>query len=108
MSKAVAIAQKTSSNWKLWSAGASLIAVLMAGTSAFGDENITVSHGYNFFGELKYPADFERLNYVNPDAPKGGEISIWGMGTFDSFNLYTRKGRAGGMPTIGHEDILMA
>lgn len=108
MSKAVAIAQKTSSNWKLWSAGASLIAVLMAGTSAFGDENITISHGYNFFGELKYPADFERLNYVNPDAPKGGEISIWGMGTFDSFNLYTRKGRAGGMPTIGHEDILMA
>ena len=101
-------AKTIQSSKALWFAGASVIGAMMAASSAFGDENVTVSHGYNFFGELKYAADYERLNYVNPDAPKGGEISIWSMGTFDSFNPYTRKGRAGGSPTISHEDILMA
>ena len=57
------------------------------------DEAITKTHGFNFFGELKYPADYKHLDYVNPDVPKGGEISIWTMGTFDSFNLYTKRAR---------------
>ena len=104
--KTNAKAKAVSLDWRLWTAGASLIGVFMAASSVFADENVTISHGYNFFGDLKYPADYTRLNYVNPDAPKGGEISIWGLGTFDSFNPYTRKGRAGGSPSIGHEDIL--
>jgi microcin C transport system substrate-binding protein len=62
---------------------------------AQAQNNIIKSHGYSFFGELKYPADFEHLDYVNPDAPKGGEISVWFPGTFDSMNPYTRKGQAG-------------
>ena len=53
-----------------------------------------VSHGYSFFGNLKYPADFGHLAYVNPDAPKGGEISQWAQGNFDSFNMYTIQGNA--------------
>jgi microcin C transport system substrate-binding protein len=81
----------------LWAAGAA---------QAEGHEEITESHGYSFFGDLRYPADFERLDYVNPNAPKGGEISVWSQGTFDSFNLYTRKGRQGALSTIGHESIL--
>lgn len=103
--KTNAKAKAVSLDWRLWTAGASLIGVFMAASSVFADENVTISHGYNFFGDLKYPADYTRLNYVNPDAPKGGEISIWGLGTFDSFNPYTRKGRAGGSPSIGHEEI---
>ena len=60
----------------------------------------------SFFGDFKYSADISHLDYVNPDAPKGGEISQWAQGTFDSFNLYTRKGRQGALSTIGHETIL--
>ena len=26
----------------------------------------------SLFGDIKYPADFKRFDYVNPDAPKGG------------------------------------
>ena len=62
---------------------------------AWADEKITKSHGFNFFGELSYQEDFAHLKYVNKDAPKGGDISIWSMGTFDSMNPYTRKGRSG-------------
>ena len=34
------------------------------------------SHGVSTFGDLSLPADFEHLPYVNPDAPKGGEMSL--------------------------------
>jgi hypothetical protein len=33
-------------------------------------------HGIAFFHDLKYPADFEHLDYVNPDAPKGGKLVL--------------------------------
>ena len=69
-------------------------------------EETIVSHGYNFFGELKYPADFTHLDYVNPTAPKGGEISIWAAGTFDSMNPYSRKGRAGALSSAPFESLL--
>jgi microcin C transport system substrate-binding protein len=55
------------------------------------DGDIIVSHGYSNFGELKYGPD-EPFEYVNLDAPKGGEISISTLATFDSFNPYSRQG----------------
>jgi microcin C transport system substrate-binding protein len=55
------------------------------------EERIIVSHGYSNFGELKYGPD-EPFEYVNLDAPKGGEISFATLATFDSFNPWTRKG----------------
>ena len=82
------------------------LAVILGAMSLRADEAITKTHGFNFFGELKYPADYKHLDYVNPDAPKGGEISIWTMGTFDSFNPYTRKGRAGALASAPFESLL--
>jgi microcin C transport system substrate-binding protein len=32
-------------------------------------------HGLSVFGDLKYPADFQHFDYVNPVAPKGGTFS---------------------------------
>lgn len=52
-------------------------------------------HGISTFGDLKYPADFTHFNYANPDAPKGGKLSMIGTEariTFDSFNYFIRKG----------------
>ena len=31
-------------------------------------------HALSLFGDVKYPADFKRFDYVNPDAPKGGTV----------------------------------
>lgn len=67
---------------------------------------VTTSYAYSNFGALKYPADFDHLAYVNPDAPKGGEISIWAQGNFDSFNQYAREGVPAALNTIGSESIL--
>ncbi|MCT4557036.1 MAG: extracellular solute-binding protein [Pelagimonas sp.] len=49
------------------------------------------SHGYSFYGDLKYPADFPHFDYVNPDAPKGGTLTLSERGTFDGFNRWSWK-----------------
>ncbi len=75
------------------------------GIAQANDENITRSHGYSYFGNLDYPADYPHLNYVNPDAPKGGELSLAASGTFDSLNPYSRKGRSGALTTIQYDRL---
>jgi microcin C transport system substrate-binding protein len=75
-------------------------------TGADDADERTVAHGYSFYGDLTYPADFEHYNYVNPDAPRGGEISVWAPGTFDSMNPYTRRGRAGRFSWSLYESLL--
>jgi microcin C transport system substrate-binding protein len=69
-------------------------------------QDFIVSHGISTFGELKYPADFPHLDYVNPDAPKGGEISVSASGGFDSMNPYSVKGRAAALASAAFESIL--
>jgi microcin C transport system substrate-binding protein len=44
-------------------------------------------HALSLFGDIKYPADFRRFDYVNPDAPKGGAARMISIGTFDNFNI---------------------
>jgi microcin C transport system substrate-binding protein len=44
-------------------------------------------HALSLFGDIKYPADFKRFDYVNPDAPKGGVARMISIGTFDNFNV---------------------
>ncbi|MEL6281543.1 MAG: extracellular solute-binding protein [Pseudomonadota bacterium] len=71
-------------------------AASLASVSASAND-VTVSHGISAFGELKYSADFTHFDYVNPDAPKGGEISVRptiATRTFDSFNPFIFKGDA--------------
>ncbi|QFT58701.1 Periplasmic oligopeptide-binding protein precursor [Sulfitobacter sp. THAF37] len=89
-----------------WTALLVIGLALGAGTAALAQEETIKSHGYSFFGDLKYPADYDHFDYVNPDAPKGGEISISTLGTFDSMNPYTRKGRGGVLSTVMYESLL--
>ena len=71
------------------------------GLAARAGDGVVTSYGFSNFGALKYQADFDHLDYVNPDAPKGGEISIWAQGSFDSFNQYARDGVPAALNTIG-------
>ena len=43
-------------------------------------------------GKPFYKPDFTQFNYVKADAPLGGLIKTWAMGTFDNFNPYSRRG----------------
>ena len=50
--------------------------------------------GISTIGELKRPDGFAHFDYVNPDAPKGGELKLSETGTFDTFNPILSKGEA--------------
>ncbi|CUH42430.1 Periplasmic oligopeptide-binding protein precursor [Ruegeria atlantica] len=78
-----------------------------AATQLFAEEKIIKSHGFSEFGDLKYPDGFAHFDYVNPDAPRGGELSYAAQGTFDSFNPYTRQGRAGARSADHYESLLV-
>jgi len=66
----------------------------------FAADAASEAHGISAFGDLKYPADFQRFDYVNPDAPKGGLFSLipptraynQSFFTFNSLNAYVLKG----------------
>ena len=71
--------------------------IILAGTAAgaSASESPARSHGLSAFGELKYPTDFSHFDYVNPDAPVGGRLSMIGTAgriTFNSFNGFILKG----------------
>jgi microcin C transport system substrate-binding protein len=54
-------------------------------------------HAYAQFGDVKYPAGFAHFDYVNPAAPKGGEITLVPpsrLSNFDKYNPFTLKGSA--------------
>lgn len=55
------------------------------------------AHGYALWGDLKYPPGFPHFSYVNPAAPKGGELRLVSnlrVSTFDKYNPFTMKGSA--------------
>jgi len=83
------------------------LGVLLGGGETRAEEGaVQKSHGISTFGNLNYPVDFPHFDYVNPDAPKGGEISLAAIGSFDSMNPYSRKGRSGALSTIMFESLL--
>ncbi len=87
--------------------GLTLIVAFGLASLATAQETIIKSHGFSELGELKYPEGFAHFDYVNPDAPKGGELSYSTQGTFDSFNPFTRRGRAGARSGAQYESLLV-
>jgi microcin C transport system substrate-binding protein len=53
------------------------------------------AHAYSLWGDIKYPAGFAHFDYVNANAPKGGElvaVSNLRVSTFDKYNPFNIKG----------------
>ena len=53
---------------------------------------INISHAIAMHGEPKYGKDFKHVEYVDPNAPKGGNVVFSANGTYDSFNPFILKG----------------
>ncbi|MEX2615377.1 MAG: extracellular solute-binding protein [Alphaproteobacteria bacterium] len=86
--------------------GAAIASVLIAFSPA--SAQTTVSHGIAMHGDLKYPAGFKHFDYVNPDAPKGGELRSWASGGFDTFNPFVIKGRPAGGIGLLFESLMVS
>jgi microcin C transport system substrate-binding protein len=63
---------------------------VFAGTAA-------AAHAIAMHGSPKYGPAFQHFDYVNPQAPKGGDARLHAIGTFDTLNAFTLKG----IPAIG-------
>lgn len=58
---------------------------------------VWAGHAYALWGEPRMPAGFDHFGYVNPDAPKGGELRLVSnlrVSTFDKYNPFTIKGNS--------------
>ena len=70
------------------------------------------AHGYALWGDLKYPPGFANFDYVNAQAPKGGELKLVSnlrVSTFDKYNPFTIKGNAPAyLSTLMFESLLAA
>ncbi|MEQ8607784.1 MAG: extracellular solute-binding protein [Rhodospirillales bacterium] len=78
---------------------------ILAITPVIADEPVP-QHGLAMHGDLKYGPGFAHFDYVNPNAPKGGEIRLGAIGGFDSLNPFIIKGNAAGGASFVYDTLL--
>ncbi|MCC6469977.1 MAG: ABC transporter substrate-binding protein, partial [Alphaproteobacteria bacterium] len=71
-----------------------LLAAFAGATGAARADMAVNGVGIAMHGEAKYKAGFKHFDYVNPNAPKGGEVKLASIGGFDTLNGFIIKGRA--------------
>jgi microcin C transport system substrate-binding protein len=59
-------------------------------------------HALSMYGDVKYPSGFTHFDYVNPDAPRGGDLKLFQPGSFDSLHPFISKG----IPAAGLTDYI--
>ncbi|HVJ24449.1 MAG TPA: ABC transporter substrate-binding protein, partial [Burkholderiales bacterium] len=81
-----------------------LVVILLISPTAWA------AHAYSQFGDIKYPAGFPHFEWVNPDAPKGGDIELvppLPITNFDKYNPFTLKGTSPpGLTALVFESLL--
>lgn len=72
----------------------SLLILLSIGMIAFADGHGEpyIGHAIALHGDIKYGPDFEHFEYTNPDAPKGGDVVLSAIGSYESFNSFITEG----------------
>jgi microcin C transport system substrate-binding protein len=70
------------------------------------------AHAFSLYDTPKYPAGFKHFDYVNPDAPLGGELFLANPDrrtSFDKFNPFSLKGvAAAGVSNLMFESLTAA
>lgn len=82
---------------------------IVGGRPVVAADGAQEAHGLSIFGDLALPKDFAQLPYVDPQAPKGGEIILQitssagnqNFLTFNTLNIYNQEGDgAAGVPAV--------
>src|SRR5512139_3568039 len=86
------------------------VVACLAAFAAASTFNAWGAHAYAQFGDIKYPAGFAHFAWVNPQAPKGGDIELVAplrITNFDKYNPFTLKGTSPpGLATLVFESLL--
>jgi len=71
-----------------------LCSPLLFARAGQADSPVHTVNALALLGEPKFGPDFRHFDWVNPDAPRAGEIHLATVGSFDTFNPYSFKGVA--------------
>lgn len=66
--------------------------LFVALVAALMPNSLYAAHGVSLDGSLKYPAQFDHFEYVEPGAKKNGLLTLHALGSFDKMNPFTLKG----------------
>src|SRR5271170_4060804 len=77
---------------RAWTAARLAALTLWAAAAAAQTPTSGPVPSFAMHGDVKYPPGFRHFDYVNPDAPKGGDVKMHAVGTFDSFNPFILRG----------------
>jgi microcin C transport system substrate-binding protein len=66
-----------------------------------------VMHGIAMHGAPRYAPGFDHFDYVNPAAPKGGEVRLAGLNTFDNLNPFIVKGIEAAGSNLPFESLMV-
>ena len=70
-----------------------LLLIALAPLSALADDGpVTRSSAIAILGKPALPPDFPYFPYVNPNALKGGDVTLSSVGTYDNFNPFILRG----------------
>jgi microcin C transport system substrate-binding protein len=84
-----------------------LAVVLLLAPLASRAGEVTRTYGFSMAGKLELPADFDHFPYANPNAPKGGEVALSAVGSFDSFSPFIVRGSPADVTRI-YDSLLRA
>jgi microcin C transport system substrate-binding protein len=81
--------------------------LLLIGTAVWAPAETIVSHALAMRGEPKYSAGFRHFDYVNPNAPKGGMLTQYTLGTYDTFNRYGQRGDYAAASDLFYDSLMV-
>lgn len=70
-------------------------------------QDVPTVHGLSMYDTPALPADFAHFPYVNPDAPKGGEMVRASIGSFNSTNPFIIKGTPASGLMLSYDTLMV-
>jgi microcin C transport system substrate-binding protein len=81
--------------------------IAFGGPAASASDELTKHHALSLIHKPAYGPDFTHFDWVNPNAPKGGRLRQWAMGTFDTLNPFPVKGNAAVGLTLIYDKLMI-
>lgn len=82
--------------------------LILSSSTSYAIERGRPLHALALHGQPMYGAEFTHFGYVNPDAPKGGTLTLPNMRflTFDTFNPFNIKGTVAVYLELMHDSLM--
>jgi len=87
-------------------AAAFFVLITSAGLPCLAADEGTRNYAVSLIGTPKYRPDFKHFDWVNPNAPKGGRVRQWALGSFDSLNPFPVKGSVAAGVTLVYDQLM--